>query len=299
MHCRSVLIAALMLATGTPAAADYVYDPKDLPEGFSCDPEQDAQACAEEKRVEAWSSIYGERNHGWLASLVFDVNIYFADPVPQPHHPSGEDVWIAPEDRRDHATPNLVDAHFTVALLWYDGWAFAIDRDARMRMVRRKDESEFEDAEIEKLVSWLPTSLVETAELIPHLYVFEEADLTKCAAGLAHLRAFPMQRGTPFWSERELDWVSGKGEPESDAFIVTTDGDGVFVRARGVPDQGRPVMESFDGPVVVYDQRNGGDGYDWAKAMAEVARPCLKPSTATPPWDKLLAAERAQAADGN
>ncbi|QDH33394.1 hypothetical protein [Porphyrobacter sp. YT40] len=291
MRRAGAIVAALMLATGTPAAADYVFDPKDLPADFVCNPDRSVVDCAEERRVEAWASIYGERNYAWLASLVFDVNLYFADPVPRSHRTAADDVWIPPEDRRDHATPNLVDAHYTVALLRYDGWAFAIDREARMRMVRRKDERELEDADIAKLVSWLPTSPAEAAELIPHLYAFEEADLTTCPGGLAQLRAFPMQRGAPLWNERELDWVAGKSEPKSDAIIVTADGDGVFLRARGVPDRGRPVMRFIDGPVVIYDQRNGGEGYDWAKAMAEIARPCLKPSTATPPWEKLLAAE--------
>jgi hypothetical protein len=168
-----------------------------------------------------------------------------------------------------------------------------------MRLVRRRERDEIDPADAARFVSWLPTSMAESAEAIAALYMFEEADLTQCKDALAQLRAFPMQRGVPFWNERELDWVSGKSEPKSDAIIVTADGDGVFVRARGVPDQDRPVMKSVDGPVVVYDQRNSGDAYEWAKAMEKVARPCLKPSAAIPPWEKLVAAEQAQAASGN
>ena len=294
-----VLVAAIALATGTPASADYVFDPKDLPADFVCEPDRAEEDCAEDKRVEAWSQVYGDRSDYWFEALLFDVNLYFAERAPPPRVPGEDEASLLLEERLRHTTPNLVDAVYSIALRRGAGWAFAIDRNAQMRLVRRRERDEIDPAAAARLFNWLPTSMAESAEAIAALYVFEEADLTRCKGALAQLRAFPMQRGVPFWNERELDWVSGKSEPKSDTIIVTADGDGVFVRARGVPDQGRPVMKSVDGPFVVYDQRNGGEGYDWAKAMVEVARPCLKPSTATPPWEKLLAAERAQSAKGN
>ncbi len=294
-----VLVAALMLATGTPAAADYVFNPKDLPANFTCEPDRSAEDCAEDKRVEAWSEVYGDRSAYWFEALLFDVNFYFGERRPRPRGSTPDEVSVELKDRLGSETPNLVDAVYSISLRRSSEWAFAIDRNAQMRLVRRRERDEIDPADAARFVSWLPTSMAESAEAIAALYVFEEADLTRCKGALARLRAFPMQRGVPFWSERELDWVAGKGEPESNSFMVTADGDGVFLRARGVPDQGRPVMRLGEGPVVIYDQHNGGEGYEWAKAMEKAARPCLKPSTATPPWEKLVAAERAQAAKGN
>lgn len=291
MRPAGALVAALMLATGTPAAADYVFDPKDLPAGFVCDPDRSAEDCAEDKRVEAWSRVYGDRTAVWFDALLFDVNLYFAERVPPFREPSADEETGERESRLGYDTPNLVDAVYSIALRRGAGWAFAIDRKAQMRLVRPREGDEIDPAAAARFLDWLPTSLADSAEAVAALYVFEEADLTRCEGALAQLRAFPTQRGTPFWSERELDWMAGKGAPEGGDMILTMDGDSVFVRARGVPDQGRPVRKPVDGPDVVYDQHNGGEGYDWAKAMAEVARPCLKPSSATPPWEKLLAAE--------
>lgn len=294
-----VLVAALLLATGTPAAADYVFDPKDLPAGFTCEADRSAEDCAEDKRIEAWSEAYGDRSDYWFETLLFDVNFYFAERAPWTRVTTAEDVSAELTDRLGYATPNLVDVVYSIALRRDSEWAFAIDRNAQMRLVRQREKDEIDPTDAARFARWLPTSMAEAAEAIAALYVFEETDLTRCKGALAHLRAFPMQRNAPFWSERELDWVAGKGEAESNAIIVTADGDGVFLRARGVPDRGRPVMRLGEGPVVIYDQRNGGEGYEWAKAMEKAARPCLKPSTATPPWEKLVAAERAQAAKGN
>lgn len=163
-----------------------------------------------------------------------------------------------------------------------------------MRMVRPRQKGEIDPAAEDRLGSWLPTTTAEAATPLSTFYIFVEADLAQCEGALAKLRAFPLQRGVPLWSERELDWVSGKKRPKSDLIIVTADGGGVFVRARGVPDLGDPA-ESTGAAAVVYSQSNGGEGYEWAKAMAEVARPCLKPSNATPPWEKLVGANSERA----
>jgi len=286
---QGVLVAALLLATGAPAKADYVFDPADLPKCFVCEPELDAAACVDEQRIRAWDSVYGGRSDYWFDSLLWDVNLYFAQDAPALPDPAQIDLSLPHTDRLGYQTPNLVDAVYSIARRPYGGWAFAIDRDAQMRMVRPRLKREIDPAAEQRFASWLPTSLAEAAEPLSAFYIFEEADLTQCKGAIAQLRAFPMQRGAPLWSERELGWEPGKKRPDSDVIIVTADGDSVFVRARGVPDQGG-AGRSVGAASVVIDQSNGGKGYDWAKAMAEAARPCLKPSAAPPPWDKLLRA---------
>jgi len=287
MRRPGVLVAALLLATGTPAAADYVFDPKDLPADFVCSPKLSAEDCEDQKRSDAWAEIYFDRSDYWYESLLFDVNIYFTDEASALSDPAGLDLSLPQLDRLGYETPNLVDVVYSIALRRYGGWAFAIDRNAQMRLVRPRTDDEIDKAAAKRFVSWLPTSLAETAEPLPVFYVFEEADLTRCKGAIAQLKAFPMQRGEPLWSGKELDWVSGKAEPAGDDLLITADGDGVLVRARGVPRRGRP-LRSVGEPIIVYDQWNYGDAYEWAKAMEKAARPCLKPSTATPPWEKLV-----------
>lgn len=291
-----LLCAALLLVVGSKASADYVFDPKDLPENFACDTDWDVARCTEEMRFEAWYRTYDERYHIWLSSLLFDVNIYFAEKAKPLEENASGDL----EDRLGFATPNLVDAVYSIALRRHAGWAFAIDRDARIRMVRLKGPGEIGNEYSERYRMWAPTSLAETAEPISAFWAFEEADLKHCKTAFAHLRKFPAQRGMSFWNERQLGWVSDTVRPseDGDVIIVTADGDHTFVRARGAPDNGRPIR-MIGAPLLVYDQSNGGEGYDWAKTMAELARPCLKPSTATPPWEKLLVAERAKTTGGD
>lgn len=292
MRAWVFLLAVMLTVSGTPAAADYAFDPEDLPDNYACEPDWDDARCAEEKRFEAWYNIYDARYHVWLSALLFDVNSYFADSA----DPLEDSASSELEERLGYATPNLVDAVYTIALRRHAGWAFAVDRNAQMRMVRLKEERTIDPAASKRYELWAPTSLAETAEPIPAFWTFEEADLTQCKGALKQLRAFPMQRGSPLWSEWELGWLSGKTEPVGDEIIVTADGDRFFVRARGVPYRSRP-PRLIGAPSVVYDQWNGGEGYHWAEAMAEAARPCLKPSAATPPWEKLLAAEAKRAAD--
>ena len=232
------LIALVSLATASPALADYEFDPADLPAGYQCDAGLSPKECDNEKRFEAWYRKYDERVDYWHHALLFDTNIYFArraiPPLPRfneasPYHE--HEKWLGYE------TPNLVDVFYSISLRRGLGWAFAINEDAALRIVRRKSNDEIPPELLDKYGWWMPTTLEETAEQISVFWSFEEADLSDCAGGIEHLRNFPAQKGSPLWEERALEWSPDfVDESESDRLIVTADGDGVFVRAKGVRD---------------------------------------------------------------
>lgn len=303
-------LALAGLALAAPAHADYVFDPADLPEDFECrDPAEDFGAtCEEQKRLEAWHEKYSDAYIYWFGELLFNTNTYFAD--------KGEAIpalQTMDEDAPDpeyyslgRETPNLVDVTYSIALRPFSGWAFAIDEKAQLRMVRMRGEDEVKQKLAERYENVLPTTLAETAEAITFGAAWEEADLTQCKGAIAHLLDFPAQKPTKLWDEEVLEWAPDyKPTPEPDYLIVTADGNGVAVRARGirnpikVDDEGTPYDDADDPSFVVYNQGNGGEGYDWALEMEKIVRPCLKPSDAAPPWEKVLAANPASIEGGS
>lgn len=304
IRARSTLaIAGLALAV--PAHADYVLDPADLPDDFECrDPAEDFGAtCEEQKRFEAWHEKYGGAYRYWFDALLFNTNIYFADraEVLPPLPNLDEDAPYPEYDSLGRETPNLVDVTYSIALRRFSGWAFAIDEKAHLRMVRQRSEDEVDPKLAEKFGNVLPTSLAATAEAITVGVVWEEADLSQCKGAIAHLLDFPAQKPKQLWDEEVLEWAPNyKPSADPEYLIVTADGDGVSVRARGITNrvkvdgEGKPYEVFGAPPYVIYNQSNRGVGYDWALDMEEIVRPCLTASTAAPPWEKVLAANPAE-----
>jgi hypothetical protein len=194
-------------------------------------------------------------------------------------------------------TPNLVDAVYQVALRRYDkGWAFAIDMDCRqpspgcapkLRMVSFKPQEKIDKAQAGDIKDLLPTSVAEVVRLLRVVADWREADLRSCKGAMAHLLAFPPQKGGAFWHPRYVRWLRGDEPSPSDEIIVTTDGSGVHLRARSQGDPEDAAM-AVGGGSVIYDEWNQGEGYLWARKMAEIVEPCLVPSMAPPPWEKAL-----------
>ena len=301
------LFAWASLGFAVPAHAEYVFDAADLPESFACDEDWDAARCVDESRFEAWYEKYGSAYRYWFGELLFNTNVYFAEKaeaIPEPQSLDAE--ALDPEyETLGRETPNLVDVTYSIALRPFSGWAFAIDEKAHLRLVRMREEDEIDPKLAKKFENALPTSLAETAEAITIGAAWEEADLTQCNGAIAHLLDFPAQKPTKLWDEEVLKWAPDYIPPiETDAILVTADGFGVSVRARGitnpikVDDEGQPYEDLESPAFVIYNQRNGGEGYDWALAMEKVVRPCLKPSEATPPWGKVLAANPSQPESG-
>lgn len=285
---------ALALAMATsPAHADYVYDPADLPEDFECNDDWDERPCADQRLGEAWSEKYGRAYNYWFDEILFNTNIYFAKKgeVLLATSEANEEISEPDYESLGRETRNLVDVTYSKALRRYDGWAFAINEKAQLRMVRMRAEDEIDPQAMKKFKDILPTTLAETAPLVTFTAAWEDADLTKCDGAIEHLLNFPAQKGGQFWSEKELEWMPDYEPRERDGtFIVTADGDSVILRARSVEDAGAPTVRLQSPGYAIYDQSNRGLGYDWAMEMDEIVRPCLKPSEAVPPWEKVLAA---------
>ena len=304
-----MVLGLLLAAFAVPAHAEYVFDPADLPEDFECSPDGgwDERPCEEQIRWAAWRNIYGDRSDYWHQALLFDPATYFAKVVEPLAAFTALDEGkedLEPEpfyDPLGRETPNLADAIYSAALNPYQDWAFAINEDAQLQMVRMREDEELTEAQIAKYSNFLPTSLAEQTELLSETWAFEEADLTSCDGAIAHLLKFPAHQGS-FWSAKELKWMPGyTPRPEPDAILVSTDGYSIYLRGRGVEDSqgvdqdGEPFEDLKAPAYVVYDQSNGGAGYDWALAMETIVRPCLKASSVVPPWEKLLAATDAAA----
>jgi len=289
---RAGVLAASVLLVMTPAQARQDTASANSPDAFSCEPDWDQDRCESERRFEAWWQAHSGNWEYWLLSALFDVDLYFAEHVRPLPPPSEAALSQGLEERLGDRTTNLVDAVYSIALRRFQGWAFAIHQDGRVRMVRQRDESALSSDERQMLEDSFPTTFEETVDEIRVAWSFEETDLMSCEGAVAHMLKFPAQTKGAFWSERELPWAPDFVAPRSkDTMLVTADGDGVYVRARSVEDPGAPFR--FKGPgFLVYDQHNSGAAYDWAKSMADILEPCLKPSDDMPPWEKLLVAER-------
>lgn len=292
------LAALTLLFAASPAAADYVYDPADLPAGFKCDTNPKAEPCNEQRRFAAYWNRY-ERSYGfWHDRMLFNPDIFFDDAAALPPVPA-EDV----EPIEDYATPNLVDATYRIALRRYGaGWTFAVDMDCpaapesangcapKLRMVRFRTRDEIAPEDHAQFKDHLPTSPAEVAQEFRAIAKWEEADLRTCPGAMRQLLRFPAQQGNSLWHPGYVRWLKGGAVNAPDALIVTADGSGVLVRARGKPDPASSRAGVGSG-YAIYSQWNGGEGMAWALEMAEVVKPCLAPAPGSAPWDKVLLAE--------
>lgn len=295
---RILAVLGLALAA-TPAAADYVYDPADLPAEFQCDTDRSAEPCDEQRRFEAWHNRYGDLYDLWHDRMLLDTNIYFGEAKPLPAT-AQEDA----ERNDDYQTPNMVDAVYRIALRRYSaGWAFAVDMVCsgaadntagcapKLRMVRFRTREEIAPEVQEKYKTFMPTSPAEAAQEFAITAKWEEADLRSCPGAMRQLLRFPAQQGNSFWHPGHVRWLKGGTVVAPKELVVTADGSGVLVRARGKPDPSSGKL-GVDGGYAIYEQWNGGEGMAWALDMAEVVRPCLKPAPGPAPWEKVVAAQR-------
>lgn len=230
--------------------------------------------------------------------MLFDPDSFFGEARALTDDPDDE-----AEPEENFATPNLVDATYRIALRRYgNGWTFAVDMvctsgsdDPRacapkLRLVSFRKRDEIPASVRERLEDHLPTSPAEAATEFREIAKWEEADLRTCPGALRQLLRFPAQRGDSFWDPGYVRWLKGGTIAGPESIVVTTDGSGVLVRARGMrdPSSERPAV---DGGYAIYSQWNGGEGMAWAIDMAEVVKPCLKPASSPAPWDKVLAVE--------
>lgn len=292
-------LAALGLAlAATPAAADYVYDPADLPAKFQCDTDRSAEPCEEQRRFEAWHNRYGDLYDLWHDRMLLDTNIFFgeAKPLPAAAH---EDA----ERNDDYQTPNMVDAVYRIALRRYSaGWAFAVDMvcagaaddtadcTPKLRMVRFRTRGEIAPEVHEQYKTFMPTSPAEAAQEFAITAKWEEADLRTCPGAMRQLLRFPAQLGNSFWHPGYVRSLKGETVAAPKELFFTVDGSGVLVRARSKPDPSNGNLAAGGG-YAIYQQWNGGEGMAWALDMAEVVRPCLKPAPGPAPWEKVVAAQ--------
>lgn len=299
------LLAATALAAASPALADYTFDPADLPAGFKCDTDSDAEPCDVQKRAEAWSNRYGDRYDRWYFGLTYDLDGYFYDEVIPVIDEASDEGW-EPERNLGARTENLVDAVYMIALRRHGGWAFAVklvcppgeaQTDAqcapKLRMVRPRKPQELSPQDLKIARTMLPTTREEVAAFLRLAVRWDEADLRSCEGALNQLLALPAQRGRQLWHPGYVGWLKGRVPKRPEEMIVTADGSGVYVRARSVSDPSalRPGLGAVD---VVYSQWNGGEGMAWALDMAKVVQPCLKPATAPAPWDRPIKPDRAR-----
>lgn len=297
--CCFGMVVAAVTASASPAKADYQFDPADLPKDFRCIERSTKAECLEEQRHEAWLHRYGQDFDRWHSELLFNTNIYFGDgPLKRPR-PDGSDdddgAWTP--ETLGYETPNLVDAVYRVALRHFSqGWAFAVDMVCskpedqscapKLRMVSYRSRKEVGERILKSIRHQFPTKRSELARTFGAIMSWREADLRSCPGALEQLLALPAQRGIPIWHSRYVKWLGGTEPKKSDEIVASTDGAGVFVRAKGAQDPEDPDMNG--GPInVIYSQWNGGEGMEWAMKMEEVVRPCLRSTEATAPWDKL------------
>jgi hypothetical protein len=291
---RSLAFAIAALTLSTSGHAQYVFDPADLPEDFKCDKDLSAKECEEERVFEAYWSKYSEQYDQWHNELQFTPSLFFRD------------SW---HDNTGKTTPNLVDAVYTIALRRYgDGWAFAVqadcpendiesvDRFGKCRPVLRMLQPKPKGTKYpDWLKSSMPTKRETVAAELAEMFDWLEADLRHCKPALNQLIAFP-NAVEKIWPDAYLEWMMGQQPDPAGPITVTTDGYGVVVRASGRSDPSEPDLYNSDVDYFA-DQSNGGESYDWAIKMHKLVQPCLKPSTAVPPWQVALKANAAVATE--
>lgn len=296
------LAALTLLCAASTVRADYAYDPADLPDGYTCEADWSADQCAQKKRWHAWWNKHRDKYDRWHFGLLYGTDFYF--------HSPDKDQTFDIDRRIDGPSPNLVDAVYQVARIKYGGgWAFAVDMVCtgdrpkalqscapKLRLVSARKPDEIDPETRKRLDSLLPTTRAEVAFQLGATFRWDEADLRSCTGAIDQLLAFPAQSGTSIWHPRYALWLRGHPVKRSDEIVVTADGDGVSIRASGVGDPGAPISATGKSQVV-YEQWNGGAGYDWALKMAKVVQPCLRPATSPTPWDRMLAARQNEAGE--
>ena len=298
MFVKIVMAVICCALLGTALNAEYVYNPEKLPADFVCDEEWSEDRCLEEKKWEAWHVEYGGKWSLWYEKLIFNTDIYFDDYDPE-YDEDGIEYPIPIFE-----TPNIVDAEYRIALRSFGyGWAFAInmvcpekaeyvDRfkncEPILRMVSFKKTESSASAVSEPA---FPTTILETFAGLEKNLIWREAKLRQCAGATSHLISFPAQRKSKFWNRAYVNWLKGRAVKPIDFIAVEADGDGVFLRAKGWGNPAGPHVAKEEW-FAIFDQSNRGRGYDWAIKMAKIVEPCLKPSRATPPWQKVIAAEK-------
>ena len=202
-----------------------------------------------------------------VEALAFDPTIYFGD-----EFYDGDPI---------DPFPNSVDARF-----WdpFNGieWAFAIDYTCSqranvcgephylLRMISGRARNETpREGEYRA-----PQSKADAQRLLTETVKWQEADLNTCPGGLDHLRTLAATKWMPFpvW---DYDIMRGNPGDPVEEIIITADGFTVEVRARTTT---RSIAARDKGD----EDAPGG----WAIAMYELVQPCLKPSTAAPPWTR-------------
>ncbi len=141
--------------------------------------------------------------------------------------------------------------------------------------------------------SYLPRNRNEMSIWLNAISNWEEADLKKCPKAMKHLLEFD-RMDHDLWPKSYERWFKGQEPNNPETIIVTADGDGILLRASGRPDYSAEEDLSNNGLQISIGQSIGGQYYDWALSIKKLVEPCLKPSKATPPWEKLLAFEAAK-----
>lgn len=286
-----VVFSALFLGSVAHAQFESVQIPEWL--DFECDEGRTIGECEDELALEIWNVTYYDQFQNWKEELFFNTNIYF-----HPYEESyGEDGTMVSHKGLDFLDEgSLIDVRYTGFRSY--GWAYAIDvvcksgwqyrgKDCapKLRLMDFAGDGERPDI--------LPESLSETFLDFKSLVRWMEADIRSCRGALDHLLAFPRTAKTKdFWHKQYVEFLKGVEVETPDEIFITADGDGVLIRARGFANPSSKNTGTLGEKFVMHSDRNGGPGYDWALEMKAIVEPCLNPSTALAPWEKVLAAEK-------
>lgn len=251
------------------------------------------EACEKRDAGFHWLEKHQKDARFWPEEAVFNTHSFFEDYI------SGTG-----NANQTSSTHNLIDARYSRSFSGYRAdWVFAIDMVCpqsfdfrnpmpkncapKLRMIKPKKDAD--NLDLRKL----PTTLHEYANLAGNYWQWEEADIRSCNGALKHLLHFPEPETTLLWGENYRNWIAGKSFTPSEGTMVL-DGDKILLRARIGEN---PIANSLraHSEQIIFHNPNGGRAYLWAKSMVEIVEPCLKPSEAPAPWEKVLAYEADQA----
>lgn len=286
---RLILFTASLFA-GKIAHAQF--ETVQIPEGldFECDQEGTVEECKEELASEIYWNEYGDFRKEWEDKLLLGVDHFFSQELP-----SGA-------IDEDFATPHLIDAQYIRTYRW-EYWAFAIDDgcEARkrnckpiLRMLSARADDDINDQKMKNKDFYFPKTPESLAKFFAEVYAWQEVDLQRCKGAVDHIAKFPAQdKKVNFWHPHYLSELKGHEvhenvDEDEDQLIVSTHGATMTLRASGQKDPLDPYMNDV-GRYAVYQHGYYYEGYKWAEEMKDIVEPCLKPSTATPPWEKVLA----------
>lgn len=285
----------LALAVGAPAQAQYVFDPADLPEDFECDPDPEAGKCEYQKTDAAWMERYFYRYDAWTEAMLHRPEAFFEDkvePLPDFEDEISASGWSY---EPDHRTPNLVDATFEHGNNLTRNWAFAISADGMLRLTRWRPNDEIGEVLLDELEWYFPTEMSQVAKWADAVIAFEEADLRQCEGAITHLLNLSLPDRARFWDESELTFLP-RHVPLSDNMFIdgSIDWSRVFVRAKNLryvrTQDGFQLLGAGPESYFSSEESLSDPTASWAIKMREMVQPCLKPSEATPPWHKFVAA---------